>query len=107
MINKLGWGIFVGCAAAWLLVSCSPKLPATREDRLKWNLSALTNSYAIAGHENPKWDEDAHEALTEFARAQSASEDEASVFFDLAVSWSQGFGAHGGHRGEANQVTIR
>ena len=65
------------------LVSCSPRQPATREDVLKWNLSALTNSYDASGHKNSKWDTDALEAMTEFARTKTASDDELEVLLDL------------------------
>ena len=63
--------------------SCSPRQPATRADILKWNLAALTNSYDATGNRNPKWDRDAREAMTEFARTRTASDDELEVLFNL------------------------
>lgn len=84
MIRKIGPGFCAIATCCGLLVSCSPKPTATREDRLKWNLVALTNDYETVGHKNPKWDQDAREALTEFARSRTASDDEALVLFDLA-----------------------
>ena len=83
MTGRIGLGIFMFGALSFVLVSCSPKPPASREDRLKWNLTTLTNDYESAGHTNPKWDQDAKEALTDFARAKTASEDEALVLSDL------------------------
>ena len=67
-----------------LFVSCSPRKPATREDVLKWNLTTLTNSYDASGHKNPKWDKDAVEAMTEFARTKTASDDELEMLSGLA-----------------------
>lgn len=72
------------CAAAWLAASCSPTRPASREDRLKWNLASLTNDYASAGRKDPRWDAEAKEALTYFARSKTASDDEVQVLTDLA-----------------------
>jgi len=86
VLGKLEVGLFVLCAMGCLLGSCSAKKPATREDRLKWNLTTLTNDYESAGHKNPKWDPDAREALTEFARVKIASDDEALVLSDLVGS---------------------
>jgi hypothetical protein len=85
LFRKLGAGILLVGAASWLAVSCSPKPPVTREDRLKWNLATLTNNYQSVGHTNPKWDPDALEALREFARSKTASDDEARVLTDLAA----------------------
>lgn len=65
----MAWGLL-----ALLLVSCSPKKPATREDRQKWNLTNLTASYESSGRKDPKWDKDATEALRDFAQLQSASD---------------------------------
>jgi hypothetical protein len=42
-----------------------------REQRLVWNLKTLVDPYQKAGHTNPKWDEPAKRALTEFARSRS------------------------------------
>jgi hypothetical protein len=84
MTKESGWGVFIFCLVSpLLLVSCSPRQPATREDVLKWNLTTLQDGYASAGHKNPKWDKDAEEALTDFARSKTASDDESEVLFDL------------------------
>jgi hypothetical protein len=90
MKKQLIWCIFVFCAALLsLLVSCSPKLPETREDILKWNLTNLENNYDSFGAKNPKWDKDAEKALKEFARTRTASEDESEVLFDLVGESAQ------------------
>lgn len=46
-------------------------LEQAREQRLAWNLKTLVEAYDKAGHTNPKWDEPAKRALTEFARTRS------------------------------------
>lgn len=51
----------------------SPK--AARQQRLEWNLTTLVKAYEQAGHTNPKWDEAAKSALTEFARSRSGIPD--------------------------------
>jgi hypothetical protein len=84
----IGMGV-LAAALGGLLLSCSPKPPATREDRLKWNLTTLTNDYESAGRKSPKWDQAAREALTEFARSRTASVDDALVLNDLAGSVSE------------------
>jgi hypothetical protein len=77
-------GLPVVCGVlALVLVSCSPKKPATRQDRQKWNLATLQGSYQSAGHKNPKWDKDAEDALGEFAQLQTASEDEVEALSAL------------------------
>ena len=84
MMKQLSRGVLIlGSLSTLWLVSCSPRRPATREDVLKWNLAALTNSYDAAGHKNPQWDKDAREAMTEFARTKTTSDDELEVLFDL------------------------
>ncbi len=75
--------IFLPIAAA-LLVSCSHKAPATRQDRDKWDQSALKGTYEIAGNRNPKWDKDAEDALNAFAQSRTASSDEAEMYTGLA-----------------------
>jgi len=72
-----------------LLVSCSAKKPATREDRQKWNLTTLNGSYESAGHKNPAWDKDAEEALRNFARLQTASDGEVEVLSALTGDAAQ------------------
>ncbi len=42
-----------------------------KEQRLAWNLKTLVDPYQKVGHTNPKWDEPAKRALTEFARVRS------------------------------------
>ena len=42
-----------------------------KEQRLAWNLKTLVEAYEKAGHTNPKWDEPARRALTEYARTRS------------------------------------
>jgi hypothetical protein len=42
-----------------------------KEQRLAWNLKTLVDPYQKAGHTNPKWDEPAKRALTEFARVRA------------------------------------
>jgi hypothetical protein len=41
--------------------------------RLEWNLDTLVGAYKKAGHTNPKWDEPAMRALSEFARVRAQS----------------------------------
>jgi hypothetical protein len=65
--------------AATLLVSCSHKTPATRQDREKWNQSALKGTYDASGSRNPKWDKDAEDALTTYAQSRTAPDDEAEM----------------------------
>ncbi len=79
----------LGLLSALLLSSCSPRHPLTREDVLKWNLTSLTNSYNAVGRKNPKWDKDAIEALTEFARTKTASDDELEILSDLTGETAQ------------------
>jgi hypothetical protein len=74
--------IFFSMAA--LLVSCSHKAPATRQDREKWNQSALKGTYETAGSRNPKWDKDAEDALSAYAKSRTASSDEAEMYTGLA-----------------------
>lgn len=83
-MKQLGLGaLCLGLLVVLLLVSCSPRKPATREDVLKWNLTTLTNSYDTFGHKDPKWDKDAVEAMTEFARTKTASDDEMEILSAL------------------------
>ena len=97
MIKKLVLGLLLAGTAGWLLSACSPKPPASREDRLKWNLSSLTNAYEMAGHKDLKWDADVKEAFTEFARAQVASASEIAVLTGLAGSAAESAVAAGCH----------
>jgi hypothetical protein len=76
--------LILGLLSMLGLAACSHRQPATRADVLKWNLATLTNSYDASGHKNPKWDKDATEAMTEFARTKTASDDELEILFDLA-----------------------
>jgi len=83
-IQRFNQGLLVVCGLlALLLVSCSAKKPATREDRQKWNLATLNGSYESAGHKNPKWDKDAEESLGDFARLQTASDAEVEALSAL------------------------
>jgi hypothetical protein len=79
MLPHLTW-VGLCIAACMTLVACkkhvgsetpSPEAPALT--RLDWNLKTMVNAYQKAGHTNPKWDEPAERALTEFARARSQS----------------------------------
>jgi tetratricopeptide (TPR) repeat protein len=84
MTKQLSRSIFVlGLLSMLLMISCSPRKPATRENVLKWNLTTLTNSYDASGHKNPKWDKDARDAMIQFARTKTASDDELEVLLDL------------------------
>ena len=67
------------CAAIGLIFVACNKTDATKKPapeaapltRLEWNLKTLVDAYQKAGHTNPKWDEPAKRALTEFARTRS------------------------------------
>ena len=65
--------------AGFLLFTATGCKQDPKTQRLKWNLKTLVNAYQKAGHTNPKWDEPATRALTEFARvrAQCAESKEA------------------------------
>jgi hypothetical protein len=76
--------VFCCAGLVFALVSCSPRQVTNREDRLKWNLNALTNDYHSAGRNNLKWDKQAEEALTQFARINAAPNDDLEVRRDLA-----------------------
>lgn len=43
----------------------------SKQQRLAWNLKTLVEAYQSAGYTNPKWDPNAKQALTEFARSRS------------------------------------
>jgi hypothetical protein len=62
-----------GCKKAAALKPIQPTLSPeqAKEQRLTWNLKTLVDPYQKAGHTNPKWDEPAKCALTEFARSRS------------------------------------
>ena len=64
-----------GCKKAAGPGSSHPALSPeqAKEQRLAWNLKTLVEAYEKAGHTNPKWDEPARAALTEFARSRSQS----------------------------------
>lgn len=66
-----------------LLVSCSHKVPATRQDREKWNQSSLKGAYETMSSGNPKWDKDAEDALTTYAQSRTASDDEQEMLSEL------------------------
>ncbi|HTR42156.1 MAG TPA: hypothetical protein VMH87_11130, partial [Pseudomonadales bacterium] len=70
--------IFLSMVAA-SLVSCSHKAPATRQDRDKWDQSALKGTYDTVGSRNSKWDKDAEDALTAYAQSRTAPDDEAEM----------------------------
>jgi hypothetical protein len=74
--------IWIGsCVASFLIVAGCKKTDASKtlpseagpSTRLDWNLKTLVDAYQKAGHTNPKWDEQARSALTEFARNRSRS----------------------------------
>jgi hypothetical protein len=46
---------------------------AARHEHLDWSLKSLVDAYQVAGHTDPKWDDSAKTALTEFARLVSNS----------------------------------
>lgn len=50
-------------------VSASPE--NAQQQRLKWSLKTSVKAYEQAGHANPRWDEAAKRALTEFARSRA------------------------------------
>jgi len=62
----------------------SPVLSAEEitQQRLAWNLKTLVEPYEHAGYTNPKWDEAAKLALTEFARSRAK-------VMDTNESWSE------------------
>src|SRR5882724_6358651 len=41
------------------------------QKHLQWNIQTLVGAYEQAGHTNPKWNQQAKHALTEFARLRS------------------------------------
>jgi hypothetical protein len=67
----------------WLVNSCSHKAPATRLDRAKWNQATLNGYYDTIGSRNPKWDQDAREALSRFAEISTASADQSEILTEL------------------------
>ena len=77
------WFIFL-LVAAGLLVSCSHKAPATRQDREKWNQTMLNSNYVAVGSQNSKWDKDAKDALADFSLSRTASSDEANMLSQSA-----------------------
>jgi hypothetical protein len=68
-------------AAFLVLAGCDPS-PASikqankeaRETHLKWSLKTLVDVYPVANHTDPKWDESAKAALTEFAQQVSGAD---------------------------------
>jgi hypothetical protein len=79
---RWNWFIFLPLAA-WLLVSCSHKAPATRWDRDKWNRTMLNGSYEDMGNRDPKWDKDAEDALTYYGESRTASDEEMETLSGL------------------------
>ena len=72
--------IWIGfCIVSCLIEVACRKTDATKilppngapQSRLDWNMKTLVDAYQKAGHTNPKWDESATRALTEFARVRS------------------------------------
>jgi hypothetical protein len=57
--------------AGFLLLTATGCKQDPKKQRLTWNLKTLVDAYQKAGHTNPKWDEPAKCALTEFARSRS------------------------------------
>ena len=79
-IEGLKRSIWIGfCVVACLIVVACRQTNATKilspnaapQSRLDWNMKTLVDAYQKAGHTNPKWDESARGALTEFARVRS------------------------------------
>jgi tetratricopeptide (TPR) repeat protein len=65
---------FALCGAVCLvLASCGKKISPqeAKQLRLDWNLKTLVDVYQKSGNTDPKWDEPAKNALTEFARSRS------------------------------------
>jgi len=85
-MKRFSPSIYLCAGLALALLSCAPKHVANPQNRLKWNLSALTNDYHAVGRNNLKWDKDAEEALTQFARINAAPNDDLEVRRDLAGS---------------------
>jgi hypothetical protein len=63
--------LLVSAMAGFLLLTATGCKPDLKKQRLTWNLKTLVDAYQKAGHTNPKWDEPAKRALTEFARSRS------------------------------------
>jgi len=61
----------VSAMAGFLLLEVTGCKQDPKKQRLTWNLKTLVDAYQKAGHTNPKWDEPAKRALTEFARVRS------------------------------------
>jgi hypothetical protein len=73
-----------GCIVVLIwLVSCTPKQGVTQDELMKWNLDTLAGNYDSIGRRNPKWDKDAEEALTRFARIRSGPNNDPETQFDL------------------------
>ena len=77
--------IFLG-GILYFAAGCSPKKPPTRADLQKWNQTTLLDVYKASANNNPKWDADATEALTQFARLRNAAYDERDLVSSLAGS---------------------
>jgi hypothetical protein len=54
--------------------SCSHKQKSTEAERLKWNMDTLVGDYDRIGRRDPKWDETARQALTDFAKIRAGSD---------------------------------
>jgi hypothetical protein len=60
----------------------APSAEEQKQQRLEWNLKTLVEPYEHAGQINPKWNDSAKLALTEFARARS-------VVLDTNEPWAE------------------
>jgi hypothetical protein len=79
-------GILCCVGLALALMSCTPRQVSNPEDRLKWNLAVLKNDYHSVGRNNSKWDKNAEDSLTQFARINAVPNDDLEVLRDLAGS---------------------
>lgn len=61
-----------------LAASCSRPLPP-KPDRLKWNTTTLTGDYDLHGHKSPQWDDNAHQALDQYALLMTGNASDAAT----------------------------
>lgn len=72
------WGVMLIA-----LTSCTPKQGTSRDDLVKWNQATLKGDYDSSGRRNPKWDQDAEDALTQFAQIRTGPNDDLETHSDL------------------------
>lgn len=66
-----GFLLSVGFGFVLCLAACSPRQSSTQAELLKWNEATLVKAYDKVGRRNPKWDQPARRALSEFAKIRA------------------------------------